>query len=85
MSFHDTRSVFRGQICKQSLHSSYQSINQISIAPISPAKPGSVARQPNQCSTANSRKQFCNMNEPKGMTVSMGERPSQRDVSSDVS
>ena len=29
-----------------------QSSNQTSIAPISPAKPGSVARQPNQCSTA---------------------------------
>ena len=35
-----------------------QSINQTSIAPISPAKPDSVARQPNQCSTAKSRKQF---------------------------
>ena len=31
----------------------YQSINQTSTAPISPAKPGSVARQPNQCPTAN--------------------------------
>ena len=29
-----------------------QSVNQTSIAPISLAKPGSVARQPNQCSTA---------------------------------
>ena len=29
-----------------------QSINQTSIAPISLAKPGSVAQQPNQCSTA---------------------------------
>ena len=27
-----------------------QSINQTSITPISPGKPGSVARQPNQCS-----------------------------------
>ena len=36
---------------------SNQSINQTSIALISPAKPGSVARQPNQCSTAKSRKQ----------------------------
>ena len=35
-----------------------QSINQTSIASISPAKPGSKARQPNQCSTAKSRKQF---------------------------
>ena len=29
--------------------------------PISPMKPGSVARQPNQCSTAKSRKQFRRM------------------------
>ena len=42
----------------------YQSINQTSIAPISPAKPGSVGRQPNQCSTAKSRKQFRNINRP---------------------
>ena len=61
------------------------SINQSSIAPISPAKPGSVARQPNQCSTAKSRKQFRNINRPWGVTVSMGERPNQRDVSSDIS
>ena len=33
-----------------------QSINQIFIVPISPVKPGSVARQANQCSTAKSRK-----------------------------
>ena len=33
-----------------------QSINQISIALMSPAKPGSVVRQPNQCATAKSRK-----------------------------
>ena len=39
-----------------------QSINQTSITPISPVKPGSVARQPNQCSTAKSRKQFRNIN-----------------------
>ena len=62
-----------------------QSINQTSIAPISPAKPGSVAQQLNQCSTLKSRKQFGNINRPWGMLVSMGERPSQRDVSSDVS
>ena len=31
---------------------------------IIPAKPGSVARQPNQCSTAKSRKQFRNINWP---------------------
>ena len=35
-----------------------QSINQTSIAPISPVKPAPVAQQPNQCSTAKSRKQF---------------------------
>ena len=35
-----------------------QLINQTSTAPISPAKPGSVARQPNQCSTAEPRKHF---------------------------
>ena len=62
-----------------------QSINQLSIAPISPMKPGSVARQPNQCLTAKSRKQFRNINRPWEMTVSMGERPSQRYVSSDIS
>ena len=38
-----------------------QSINQTSIAPISPTKPGSMAWQPNQCSTAKSRKQFRNI------------------------
>ena len=42
----------------------YQSINLISKAPISPAKPGLVTWQPSQCSTAKSRKQFCNMNRP---------------------
>ena len=52
----------------------FQSINQISIAPISPAKPGSVARQPNQCSTAKSRKQFCNISRSRGMQASMGEK-----------
>ena len=62
-----------------------QSINQTSIAPISPAKPGSVARQPNQYSTAKSRKQLRSINRPWGMPVSMRGRPSQRDVSSDVS
>ena len=60
---------------------SINQVNQTSIAPISPAKPRSVARQLNQCSTAKSRKQIW----PWGMTVSMGERPSQRDVSSDIS
>ena len=62
-----------------------QSINQTPIAPISPAKPGSVAQHLNQCSTAKSRKQFRNINRPWGLTVSIGERPNQRDVSSDTS
>ena len=35
--------------------------------------------------TAKSRKQFRNINRPWGVTVSMGERPNQRDVSSDIS
>ena len=49
-----------------------QSIYQIFIAPIPLAKPCSVARQPNQCSTAKSKKQFCNINGTLGMPVSMG-------------
>ena len=53
-------------------------INQTSIAPISPAKPGSVARQLNQCSTPKLIKQFRNTNRPWGVTITMGERPSQR-------
>ena len=62
------------------------SINQISIATIFPAsKRGLVARHLNQCSTAKSKKQFHNINGPSGVLVSMGERPSQIDVSSDVS
>ena len=56
---------------------SIKSINQTSIAPTSPAKPGSVAWQTNQCSTAKSRKQFCIINRPSGVTVSIGERPNQ--------
>ena len=56
-----------------------QSINKTSIAPIFQAKPGSVAPQPNQCSTAKSRKQFRNINRQWGVTVSMGGRPNQRD------
>ena len=62
-----------------------QSINQTAIVPISLAKPDSVAQQPNQCSTAKSRKQFRIINRPWGVTVSMGERPSQRGASSDIS
>ena len=72
--------------CKIACESINQSINQISIAPIFPAKPCSVARQPNQCSTAKSRKQFRNINRPWGVTVSMGERPSNPyDNSTDAS
>ena len=53
-------------------------INQSSLVLISPVKPGSVAGQPNQCSTAKS-KQFRNINRainvPSGVLMSMGERP----------
>ena len=61
------------------------SINQISIAPISPAYPGSVARHPNQCSTAKSMMQFHNVNRSLGMMVSIGKRPGQNDTSWDIS
>ena len=44
-----------------------------------------MARQPNQCSTAKSKKPYHNINRLSGMPVSIWERPSQRDVSSDVS
>ena len=40
-----------------------QSINQISIAPLSQAKPSLVAWQPNRCSTAKLMKQFRNISE----------------------
>ena len=62
-----------------------QSVIHISIAPISSAKPGSVAWQPNRSSAAKSMIQFRNFNHPSGVLVSMGGRPSQRDVFSDVS
>ena len=55
--------------------------NQISIAPKSLAKPGSVERQPNRCSTAKSEKQFCNINRPSGLTsVYWGKAKSKRCV-----
>ena len=42
-----------------------QSVNQSNFHSANiPAKPGSVVRQPNQCSTAKSRKQLCNINRP---------------------
>ena len=47
----------------------FQSINQISITPIFPEKPDSVARPPNWCSTAKSMKQFCNINGPLGVML----------------
>ena len=62
-----------------------QSINQISIVPISLAQPGSVAQQVSQCSTAIAKKQFHNINMPSGMLVCMRKRPSQTDVFSGVS
>ena len=57
-----------------------QSANQTSIAPISPVKPGSMARQQNQRSTVKLRKQFHDINRPSGMPVSMGERSNQKCV-----
>ena len=50
----------------------YQSINHISIASISRAKPGLVVRQPNRCPTAKLMKQFHNSNGPSGVLVSRG-------------
>ena len=62
----------------------YQSINQTSIAPISPTKSGSVAPQPDQCSSAKSMKLFCNINRRSGARCLRrrggGRRPSQKDV-----
>ena len=55
-----------------------RSINEISMVPISLARPGLEVLQPNQCSTAKSVKQFRNINRPSGVLVSIGERPSQR-------
>ena len=62
-----------------------QSINQLPIVSITPEKPGSVAREPNQCPTAKLKIQFHDINEPLGIPVSQGERLSQRHASSDVS
>ena len=51
-----------------------QSINQSNFysANIPGQEPGSVARQPNRCSTAKSRKQLSKINWPWGEIVSMG-------------
>ena len=62
-----------------------QSTDQMSIAPTAPAKQGSVARQPNQCSSGKLKKQFRNISRPLGAPVSKGEGPSPRDVSLDIS
>ena len=45
-------------------------INQMSIAPISLAKAGSVSRQPNECSIAKSMKQFHGINGLSGVSLS---------------
>ena len=55
------------------------------MTPISQAKPGSAVRQPNLCSVAKSMEQFSNIKGLSGVPECKGERPSQRDVSSDVS
>ena len=59
---------------------SVQLINQSNFYSTNiPSKARLSGGQPNQCSTAKSRKQFRNINRPWGVTVSMGERPGQRD------
>ena len=62
---------------------SNQSINQISILPISTEEPGSVSRQRNQCSTEKRMKQLCNINGSSGVSLKL--RLIQRDMSVDVS
>ena len=71
------------QLWPRSSVSINQSINQSTNQPNFysaniPVKPGSVVRQPNQCSTAKSKKQFRNINRPSSLLVSMGEMPSQK-------
>ena len=77
--------IFRKHLNMHLFDLAFPPINQISIAPISLAMPGSVAQQPNQCSTAKLMKQFHSINRPSGVPVSKRERPSQGDVSWDVS
>ena len=61
--------VYGGQVRESGIHIHInQSINQISIAPISPAYPGSVAQQPDRCSNTKSLKLFRNINRPLGHT-----------------
>ena len=57
-----------------------QSIDQISVAPICPAKPGSVVWWLNQWSAAKLMKQFCNIDGSSGVLVSIRGRQSQRRV-----
>ena len=54
-------------------NSEVQTINQSSIAPISPLEPGSMVRPPNQCSTAKPMKQLHDINGPSVMLMSMEE------------
>ena len=97
-SKHDNVPCLRAQAGNEPTFSEWQSdalaagltrhqsiIYQLSISPISPAKPGSVTSQPNQCSIAKLMKQLHCINVLLGVLVSTGERPSQRDVPSDVS
>ena len=55
------------RVCIHGVHDFIQSINQTSIAPVFTAKPSAVAQQLNQCSTAQSRKQFHNINRHAGI------------------
>ena len=62
-----------------------ESINESINQSISMAKLVSVSRQRNRCSTSKLMKQFRIINGTSGVVVSMGGRPSQRDMFWDVS
>ena len=63
---------FHGKVLSLMHYSDNQSINQSSIASISPENPGSVAWQSNWCSMAKLMKRFRNINGSSGMLVYMG-------------
>ena len=67
------------------LSSINKSINQIPIAPISLTKQAQCHNSRIGAKKSKLMTQFRNTNGPSCMPVSVGERPSQRDVSSDVS
>ena len=61
-----------------------RSINQITIAPIYPAEPGTVAQQPDRCSNTKLLRLFRNINRPLGPPVSKAGRPSRKVMFWDV-